>query len=144
MADDLTLPLRDRIRDPKAIAADPFGTVRELAIAANRELATGSHGAAVQSLILRALDMRDRFGSAAPVLDSLIRQRGLFPYLDPDALGLADLLAYEAHRPEGIDEVIFHRAQAEVYRLLLDGQNVVLSAPTSFGKSLIVDAMIAS
>src|SRR5690606_19991022 len=32
----------------------------------------------------------------------------------------------------------------EVYRLLMGGENVILSAPTSFGKSLIVDALIAS
>ena len=34
--------------------------------------------------------------------------------------------------------------QWEVCRALLDGNNVMLSAPTSFGKSLIVDALIAT
>jgi len=38
---------------------------------------------------------------------------------------------------------VFHRAQAEVYRRLVDGENVILSAPTSFGKSRIIDAVIA-
>ncbi|GIA29442.1 DEAD/DEAH box helicase [Vibrio cholerae] len=33
--------------------------------------------------------------------------------------------------------------QAKVFRLLTSGQNVVLSAPTSMGKSAIVDALIA-
>jgi len=55
------------------------------------------------------------------------------------------LLAYELHRPPSMDETfVFHRAQAEVYRRLVDGENVVLSAPTSFGKSKIIDAIIAS
>lgn len=42
------------------------------------------------------------------------------------------------------EDVVFHSSQAEAYRKLLSGVNVVLSAPTSFGKSLIIDAMISS
>jgi replicative superfamily II helicase len=42
------------------------------------------------------------------------------------------------------EDLVFHRIQAEVYRRLLDGENVVLSAPTSFGKSLVIDALISS
>lgn len=80
-----------------------------------------------------------------PLLNAIIREHGLFPYLDdPASLGLADRLAYEIHRPPGIGDVVFHAKQAEVYRLLADGRNVVLSAPTSFGKSLIIDAILAA
>ena len=42
------------------------------------------------------------------------------------------------------EHVVFHRVQARVYGHLLNGENVVLSAPTSFGKSLIIDAIVAS
>lgn len=60
-------------------------------------------------------------------------------------LSLRDLLAYEYHRPENLgDQIVFHREQADVYRRLLAGESVILSAPTSFGKSRVVDAMIAS
>jgi len=38
---------------------------------------------------------------------------------------------------------VFHEAQAQVYARLMDGENVILTAPTSFGKTLIVDALIA-
>ena len=79
------------------------------------------------------------------MLDALIREHGLFPYLDdPESLGMADRLAYEVHRPLGIDDIVFHAKQAEVYRLLADGRNVVLSAPTSFGKSLVIDGILAT
>jgi len=40
--------------------------------------------------------------------------------------------------------MVFHRVQAQVYWRLIDGENVILSAPTSFGKSLVIDALIAS
>jgi hypothetical protein len=58
----------------------------------------------------------------------------------------SDILAFEAHRPDGMDEedIVFHHSQAAVYHRLIDGENVILSAPTSFGKSLIIDALLAS
>lgn len=96
-------------------------------------------------LVLRAMEHREAFGPASTILDGLIRQIGLFPYLDPASLSIRDLLAYESHRPLRMDQrIVFHRAQSHVYRLLMEGKNVALSAPTSFGKSLIIDAMIAS
>lgn len=98
-----------------------------------------------REFVLRALEKRQYFGNVQEILDSLTRQVGLFPYLEPRNLSFRDLLAYELHRPPSMEETfVFHRAQAEVYRRLEDGENVVLSAPTSFGKSKIIDAIIAS
>lgn len=98
-----------------------------------------------QELILRALEHRTDFGSASSLLDALVRKVGLFPYLNPRELGTADEIALELHRPANMrDDVVFHEPQARVYRALLEGRSVVLSAPTSFGKSLITDAVIAS
>jgi hypothetical protein len=98
-----------------------------------------------REFVLRALEKRECFGDLQVILESLTRQVGLFPYLEPKTLSFRDLLAYELHRPPSMDETfVFHRAQAEVYRRLIEGENVVLSAPTSFGKSRIIDAIIAS
>jgi len=99
-----------------------------------------------QELLLRALQHRSQIPQYTEVLDGLIRRTGLFPYLDETHLNLADTIAYEYHRPAGMiqDDVVFHRVQAKVYRLLLAGFNVVLSAPTSFGKSLLIDALVAT
>nr|WP_277871747.1 DEAD/DEAH box helicase [Brachyspira aalborgi] len=38
---------------------------------------------------------------------------------------------------------MLHREQLKVLNLLLKGENIVLSAPTSFGKSYIIDALIS-
>jgi hypothetical protein len=98
-----------------------------------------------QELILRALENRKHFGPAGEMLDAMVRRVGLFPYLDPQVLSTADQIAWEFNRPANMSEsIVFHGPQTRVYRALLDGQNVVLSAPTSFGKSLVVDAVIAS
>lgn len=100
----------------------------------------------LQEVVLRVLEQRENFGNYQPLVNDFARQIGLFPYLDPNQLNLADRIAYEFHKPGGIDQenVVFHRAQARVYFELLDGKNVILSAPTSFGKSLVIDTIIAT
>ena len=142
MAEHLNLAdIKKRLRNNN-VGDQSFPILKALcAYAANPS--TSSQAA---DLILRALERRDEFGAAIPILDGLVRQRGLFPYLDPKRLGFADMIAYECHRPEHMDDygVVFHAVQAQAYELLRDRQNVILSAPTSFGKSLIIDAIIAS
>lgn len=116
--------------------------------------AIGRHGTFVdrneaRDLVIRALDRRSQFsGSAQELLQALVREYGLFPYLrDVVELPFADQIAYEAHRPAAWsfrEDLVFHSEQAMVYERLLAGENVVLSAPTSFGKSLVIDAILAA
>ncbi len=133
--------LLERLRLPQAITENAFSIAQDLCRVVNED----SDGAASHELVLRAMEHRELFADSIPILDGLLRQIGLFPYLNPQTLSLADALAYEAHRPESMDnQIVFHRAQAHVYHLLLSGENVALSAPTSFGKSLVIDAIIAT
>jgi hypothetical protein len=97
-----------------------------------------------QDLVLRALEHRNSFGNFEIILDALVREVGLFPYLNYNNLQTKDLLAYEFHCPDNMDGIVFHRDQLSIYNKLIDGKNIALSAPASFGKSLIIDAVIAS
>lgn len=106
-----------------------------------------------RELLLRLLERRaefpdgllDELRGEEDMLRSLVRELGLYPYIDRiDSLGAADRLAYEIHRPLRMGDVVFHAKQEEAYRLLRDGLSVVLSAPTSFGKSLLIDAVVAA
>jgi hypothetical protein len=97
-----------------------------------------------RELVLRALDKQDAFTDFQHILDAFTRQVGLFPYLNQETLSTRDLIAYELHRPTDQSEIVFNRVQAEVFRRLDGGENVILSAPTSFGKSRIVDAVIST
>ena len=76
---------------------------------------------------------------------SLARAVGLWNYIPPS---LADdrerLLAEFMSQGDELDCVTLHRKQAQALKTLLDGENLILSAPTSFGKSLLIDAAIAS
>ena len=133
--------LIDNLRSPDAVRLEAFNILRNIAcLVANPEQETIAH-----EMVLRALEHREHFEPYKQVLDSLVRSVGLFPYLAPDALSFRDAVAYEFHRPANMgEEFVFHREQAEVYRRLLDGDSVILSAPTSFGKSKIIDAIIAT
>lgn len=100
-----------------------------------------------RDLLIRMLDLRSQLGVNDRIYEALLREAGLFAYIEsPGDLSTADLLALEAHRPLDFPdpEVIFHPVQARAYRYLLSGRSVILSAPTSFGKSLILDAVLRS
>lgn len=137
------------LADGDQFAEDVFGVLREIArIVAEAEEDQNPDGVQLsRQLVIRCLEHRDRMGSAKVVHDALLARIGLFPYLDDlSSLGLGDRLALEAHRPivQPRDEFVFHSMQAQVYARLMDGETVILTAPTSFGKTLIVDALVVS
>ena len=133
--------IRDSLKDSKAIRNDGFNVLARISRLVNED----SSPQESQELVLRALEIRKSFGESVQVLDALVRKIGLFPYLNPNELGTPDQLAWELNRPLDMPEdIVFHEPQTRIYRSLLQGNNVVLSAPTSFGKSLITDAIIAT
>ena len=138
--------LRDVLNDREAVQREPFDLLRRIAAAVNSATDDSDSAVEAQELVLRALEQRNAFTGYEHVLDALVRSVGLFPYLDPTELGMADVLAYEFHRPLNMDSdpLVLHAKQGEVYRELLAGNSVVLGAPTSFGKSLVIDALIAA
>jgi superfamily II DNA/RNA helicase len=100
-----------------------------------------------RDLVIRALDKFLLFDEVEQsLLLSLVRTVGLFPYISKhlDAVSYSDRLAVEMHRVDGVEQgLVFHRLQAHVFSLLMQGRNVVLSASTSVGKSLVIDAVLA-
>ncbi|PYE37670.1 RAD3-like DEAD/DEAH box helicase [Rhizobium sp. PP-WC-1G-195] len=100
-----------------------------------------------RELVIRTLAVKERFRSDFhPLLDGLVRTVGLLPYADPFYnVTLDDYFLLEAHKaPIPGENFLFHTLQLQIFRDLMAGRNVVLSATTSVGKSLIVDAVVAS
>lgn len=131
------------LKAPTRTPTQAFAILRAIA----RMWAEKPEDPATQSLLIRALEHHEDFTECSPLLNALLREVGLYPYAEPNELTTRDRLAFEFHRPEGLladSGMVFHRVQAQVYWRLLDGENVILSAPTSFGKSLVIDALIAS
>ncbi|RKG80471.1 hypothetical protein D7W82_29280 [Corallococcus sp. CA049B] len=76
-------------------------------------------------------------------IEYLAEECGLYPYIDPANFGHLTRAVIEAHAVDLHEKVYLHSKQMQVLLWLLAGDNVILSAPTSFGKSLLVDALLA-
>lgn len=99
-----------------------------------------------RELVIRALAEKEKFKDYIKILRSMVRKSGLYPYLKSEfhELGIDDKLAMEFYKSPKSENFIFHSMQLRIYNLLINGDSVVLSAPTSMGKSAIVDSLIAS
>ncbi|WP_109450895.1 DEAD/DEAH box helicase [Azospirillum sp. TSH64] len=100
-----------------------------------------------RELVIRALAIKDHLRpDFHGLLDGLVRAVGLMPYADKaHNQSLGDYYILEAHKaPIPGEQYLFHTLQLQIFRDLMAGRNVVLSATTSVGKSLIVDAIVAS
>lgn len=114
--------------------------------AAINDLLQVDDGTAARNRLIRLLDKLHREKQAYdPLLNHLIRESGLFPYLDPETSNWQDRFVFESFKVDIGQEVpvTLHSEQSLVLKHLLDGTNLAVSAPTSFGKSLIIDAYIA-
>jgi hypothetical protein len=109
------------------------------------ELLIGGNEAGAREKIIRLinnLDEEERNNVISP-LNDLIRQVGLYPYMVKDKATWQEQFLLEAFTVDiGGKEVVLHREQSKLLSGLLDGKNLAVSAPTSFGKSFIVDAFL--
>src|SRR6478609_276663 len=77
------------------------------------------------------------------LVNHLIRQVGLYPYIQTDTASWQESYLYEMFKVDiAGKETVLHREQSYLLKKILSGQSIAVSAPTSFGKSFIVDAFI--
>lgn len=79
-----------------------------------------------------------------PIINHFIRKTGLFPYLNAETSDWAERYIYDVFKVDVGEEkpVTLHREQSFLLKKLLRGENIAVSAPTSFGKSFVIDAFI--
>ena len=112
---------------------------------ASLELQTGERDEpallAVVPRLAELMETRSELATFGEAFSALARSTGLWNYIDTDIASSRDELAAEiASVPElGI---VLHREQLAALNTLLAGENLILSAPTSFGKSILVDALL--
>ena len=95
--------------------------------------------------LIRLLDHLNRNNIAYDnLVNHLIRRLGLYPYIKENSATWEDRFIYEAFKVNVGDKCLtLHREQSRLLKLLLEGENLAISAPTSFGKSFVIDAFIA-
>lgn len=79
-----------------------------------------------------------------PLVNAVIREVGLYPYMNVDCSNWQDAYVCNLFRADigGGQSVTLHREQFRVLNNLVEGKSIAVSAPTSFGKSFIIDAFI--
>ena len=99
-----------------------------------------------RSMVIKLLDSIEKHNdSYMPLINHLVREVGLYPYMNPETANWEDRFVYEVFKADiGEDEkCTLHSEQSLVLKRLLLGDSIAVSAPTSFGKSFIIDAYIA-
>jgi len=79
-----------------------------------------------------------------PMWNELVAAAGLYPYADQSELNTASLIRCLGHKSDNLEGVIFHEGQLSVSLDLEREKPVILSAPTSYGKSLLIEDIVAS
>lgn len=95
--------------------------------------------------LIKLLDYHERNQiEYSPLVNRLIRDTGLYPYLKPASATWEDRFVYEVFKVDvGGKQSTLHREQSSLLKRLVNGENIVVSAPTSFGKSFVIDAFIS-
>ncbi|QWX84845.1 DEAD/DEAH box helicase [Cellulophaga sp. HaHaR_3_176] len=109
------------------------------------ELLVGKQENEARQELIKLLDYHNTNELAYnPLVNHLIRETGLFPYLEPETSNWEERFIYNAFKVDVGEEkpLTLHREQSLLLKSLLEGRNIAVSAPTSFGKSFVIDAYI--
>jgi uncharacterized protein YuzB (UPF0349 family) len=135
-----SLKIRDKLKTVDWFD-DPFHLLSAISNVCTSNVEEG------REYVIRALENRNDLDEQYRIiLDELAMQVGLYPYVESlSTLSLRSALMHAAHRADGVmDGFVLHSAQAKILRKLISGESIILSAPTSFGKSLLIDVTIAA
>ena len=105
----------------------------------------GDQSSARDELIKLLHELKTSKTPYSPLVNHLIRRAGLYPYLDLNSSSWEDRLVHEAFKVDvgESENITLHREQSFLLHKLLDGKSVAVSAPTSFGKSFVIDSFIS-
>ncbi|MDU3933598.1 MAG: DEAD/DEAH box helicase [Serratia liquefaciens] len=99
----------------------------------------------------RLIQILENRNDYAPELDmilaDLVESVGFYPYLEKENLVISSMsqaIRKETNRSKNIDGKLFHDEQKHLLGLIESGKNIIASAPTSFGKSLLIEELVSS
>ncbi|TDM38628.1 DEAD/DEAH box helicase [Macrococcoides canis] len=104
-----------------------------------------------RKILIHILDIWDNVcDDAKEIWIHLIGRAGLYPYFiekvnfDNDlCISPQTRIKTEFFKSDYLPNVYFHEQQKEIEQIFSDGGNVAVSAPTSFGKSLLIEEFVA-
>ena len=91
--------------------------------------------------LVSLIEQHEELQSFREAISALARSVGLWNYIDRTYADARDELAAEIATIAELG-IVLHREQLAALDTLLSGQNLILSAPTSFGKSILIDTLL--
>ncbi len=101
-------------------------------------------------IIINILDKWNKIDKSTYELwTDLIESAGFYPYLEKEKNKLifkntAGEIRKEFHKSDHLENKYFHEEQKILNDILNSEKNLIVSAPTSFGKSLLIEEVVAS
>jgi len=142
MTPDIYQQIRERIQQAEVIGlTDSF----DIARACSALLAKPEMEYYGRDLIIRVLEKLDKVEKRTHrIWNDMVEAAGLHPYVDKTLLAGSAILRHEYHQSDHLPGYYLHREQQSLSALLSEGESLVVSAPTSFGKSLLIEEVVAS
>lgn len=122
------------------------------AVECTKLLATGKEQdeAKVRRIAIHILDAWEKISKETyPIWTDIIEAIGFYPYLESKKLkmeekSLSDEIRTNSFKSDYLEKTYMHAHQKQLSNLLMQEKNVIASAPTSFGKSLLIEEIVAS
>ncbi|CDK34251.1 Helicase conserved C-terminal domain protein [Ligilactobacillus salivarius cp400] len=104
-----------------------------------------------RKILIHLLDIWDKVNEETkPIWIDLIERAGFYPYyidkidtVNSEKASLQSLIRASFFKSNYLDGIYFHEQQKEIEIAISEGKNVAVSAPTSFGKSLLIEEIVA-
>lgn len=102
-----------------------------------------------RKIIINVLDNWNKLSlGTQEIWADLIEAAGFYPYLDKERERLhftntSGLIRREFHKSDYLYQKYFHEEQKTLKDILSSDKNLIVSAPTSFGKSLLIEEIVA-
>ncbi len=98
-----------------------------------------------REIVIRAQDAWEKLDkNTHPLWNDLCESAGLYPYLEVELLKGSSLLRLEYNASKYLKDIYFHEEQNQISLDLQTRNSIALSAPTSFGKSILIEELVAS
>ena len=100
-------------------------------------------------VIIHILDNWDKVcEDTKEIWSDLIEVAGFYPYISKEesiqVKSTSAKIRTEFYRSSNLDGKYFHEEQKNILDIIKSGRNLIVSAPTSFGKSLLIEEIISS
>lgn len=135
-----------QLEDPRTISySDGFSYARVCS-----SLIAENENALARKIAIRVLNLWHKMdANLYPLWSDLMESLGFYPYLNgrEDGLETSSLdnsMRQCYHESAYLPSVTLHSSQKQISDLIFSGKNVALSAPTSYGKSLLIEEIVAS